>query len=131
MTLQLPTTPQPTSTDYALKQVLGEHAEQKGSYVSPDTLRFDVSHFQKITDEELRQVEKLVNEMIRKDYPMDEHRDTPMEEAKKMGAVASSVRSMATRFVLFASVQAVSSVVVFMPHQLAALVSSRLLVRAV
>ena len=74
--------------DYALKQVLGEHAEQKGSYVSPNTLRFDVSHFQKITDEELRQVEKLVNEMIRKDYPMDEHRDTPMEEAKKMGAVA-------------------------------------------
>ncbi|ERJ76978.1 alanine--tRNA ligase [Prevotella melaninogenica] len=74
--------------DYALKQVLGEHAEQKGSYVSPDTLRFDVSHFQKITDEELRQVEKLVNEMIRKDYPMDEHRETPMEEAKKMGAVA-------------------------------------------
>ena len=74
--------------DYALKQVLGEHAEQKGSYVSPDTLRFDVSHFQKITDEELRQVEKLVNEMIRKDYPMDEHRDTPMEDAKKMGAVA-------------------------------------------
>ena len=74
--------------DYALKQVLGEHAEQKGSYVSPDTLRFDVSHFQKITDEELRQVEKLVNEMIRKDYPLDEHRDTPMEEAKEMGAVA-------------------------------------------
>ena len=74
--------------DYALKQVLGEHAEQKGSYVSPGTLRFDVSHFQKITDEELRQVEKLVNEMIRKDYPMDEHRETPMEEAKKMGAVA-------------------------------------------
>ena len=74
--------------DYALKQVLGEHAEQKGSYVSPDTLRFDVSHFQKITDEELRQVEKLVNEMIRKDYPMDEDRETPMEEAKKMGAVA-------------------------------------------
>ena len=74
--------------DYALKQVLGEHAEQKGSYVSPDTLRFDVSHFQKITDEELRQVEKIVNQMIRKDYPLDEHRDTPLEEAKKMGAVA-------------------------------------------
>ena len=74
--------------DYALKQVLGEHAEQKGSYVSPDTLRFDVSHFQKITDEELRQVEKIVNEMIRKDYPLDEHRDTPLEEAKKIGAVA-------------------------------------------
>ncbi len=74
--------------DYALKQVLGDHAEQKGSYVSPDTLRFDVSHFQKITDEELRQVELMVNEMIRKDYPIDEHRDMPMEEAKKMGAVA-------------------------------------------
>ena len=74
--------------DYALKQVLGEHAEQKGSYVSPATLRFDVSHFQKITDGELRQVEKIVNEMIRKDYPLDEHRDTPLEEAKKMGAVA-------------------------------------------
>ncbi len=74
--------------DYALKQVLGEHAEQKGSYVSPDTLRFDVSHFQKITDGELRQVEKIVNEMIRKDYLLDEHRDTPLEEAKKMGAVA-------------------------------------------
>ncbi len=74
--------------DYALKQVLGEHAEQKGSYVSPNTLRFDVSHFQKITDEELRQVERLVNRLIREDYPLDEHRETPMEEAKKMGAVA-------------------------------------------
>jgi len=74
--------------DYALKQVLGEHAEQKGSYVSPDTLRFDFSHFQKVTDEELRQVERLVNDMIRQDLPLDEHRDTPIEEAKKMGAVA-------------------------------------------
>lgn len=74
--------------DYALKQVLGEHAEQKGSYVSPTTLRFDVSHFQKITDEELRQVERLVNELIREDYILDEHRDTPIDEAKKMGAVA-------------------------------------------
>lgn len=74
--------------DYALKQVLGEHAEQKGSYVSPHTLRFDVSHFQKITDGELRQVERLVNRLIREDYPLDEHRETPIEEAKKMGAVA-------------------------------------------
>lgn len=74
--------------DYALKQVLGEHAEQKGSYVSPDTLRFDFSHFQKVTDEELRQVERLVNDMIRQDLPLDEHRNTPIEEAKKMGAVA-------------------------------------------
>lgn len=74
--------------DYALKEVLGEHAEQKGSYVSPTTLRFDVSHFQKITDEELRKVERVVNGLIRADYSCDEHRDTPIEEAKKMGAVA-------------------------------------------
>ena len=74
--------------DYALKQVLGDHVEQKGSYVSPDTLRFDFSHFQKVTDEELRQVERLVNSMIREDLPLDEHRDTPLEEAKKLGAIA-------------------------------------------
>ena len=74
--------------DYALKQVLGDHVEQKGSYVSSDTLRFDFSHFQKVTDEELRQVERMVNDMIRQDIPLDEHRDTPMEEARKMGAIA-------------------------------------------
>ena len=74
--------------DYALKQVLGDHVEQKGSYVSTDTLRFDFSHFQKVTDEELRQVERMVNDMIRQDIPLDEHRDTPMEEARKMGAIA-------------------------------------------
>lgn len=74
--------------DYALKQVLGDHVEQKGSYVSPDTLRFDFSHFQKVTDEEIRQVERLVNDLIRQDIPLDEHRDTPIEEAKEMGAVA-------------------------------------------
>ncbi|MBQ9534113.1 MAG: alanine--tRNA ligase [Prevotella sp.] len=74
--------------DYALKQVLGDHVEQKGSYVSSDTLRFDFSHFQKVTDEELRQVERLVNDMIRQDIPLDEHRNTPLEEAKKMGAIA-------------------------------------------
>lgn len=74
--------------DYALKQVLGDHVEQKGSYVSPDTLRFDFSHFQKVTDEEIRQVERLVNDLIRQDIPVDEHRDTPIEEAKEMGAVA-------------------------------------------
>ena len=74
--------------DYALKQVLGDHVEQKGSFVSPDTLRFDFAHFQKVTDEELRQVERLVNDMIRQDLPLDEHRDTPMEEARKMGAIA-------------------------------------------
>ncbi len=74
--------------DYALKQVLGDHVEQKGSFVSPDTLRFDFAHFQKVTDEELRQVERIVNDMIRQDIPLDEHRDTPMEEARKMGAIA-------------------------------------------
>ena len=74
--------------DYALKQVLGDHVEQKGSYVSADTLRFDFSHFQKVTDEELRQVEQIVNSMIRADYALDEHRNMPMEEAKELGAVA-------------------------------------------
>ena len=74
--------------DYALKQVLGDHVEQKGSYVSPDTLRFDFSHFQKVTDEELRQVERMVNDMIRQDIHIDEHRDVPFDEAKKLGAIA-------------------------------------------
>ena len=74
--------------DYALKQVLGDHVEQKGSFVSDTTLRFDFSHFQKVTDEELRKVERMVNDMIRQDIPLDEHRDTPFEEAKKLGAIA-------------------------------------------
>ena len=74
--------------DYALKQVLGDHVEQKGSYVSPDTLRFDFSHFQKVSDEEIRQVERIVNDMIRQDIPLDEHRDMLLDEARKMGAIA-------------------------------------------
>ena len=74
--------------DYALKQVLGDHVEQKGSFVSSDTLRFDFSHFQKVTDDEIRQVERMVNEMIREDIPLDEHREVPFEEAKKLGAIA-------------------------------------------
>jgi len=74
--------------DYALKQVLGDHVEQKGSFVSPDTLRFDFSHFEKVSDEQLREVERIVNDMIRQDLPLDEHRDTPFEEAKEMGAIA-------------------------------------------
>ena len=73
---------------YALKQVLGGHVEQKGSFVSPDTLRFDFAHFQKVTDEEIRSVERLVNDMIRQDIPLQDHRDVPIEEAKKLGAIA-------------------------------------------
>ena len=74
--------------DEALREVLGTHVEQKGSLVTPDGLRFDFSHFQKVTDEELRQVERLVNEKIRMDLPLQEHRDLPIEEAKKLGAIA-------------------------------------------
>ena len=74
--------------DYALKQILGDHVEQKGSFVSPDTLRFDFSHFEKVSDEQLRQVERMVNEMIRQDIHIDELRDVPFEEAKKLGAIA-------------------------------------------
>ncbi len=74
--------------DYALKQVLGDHVEQKGSFVSPDTLRFDFSHFEKVSDEQLREVERMVNDMVRQDLPRDEHRDMPMDEAKKLGAIA-------------------------------------------
>ena len=74
--------------DYALKQVLGDHVEQKGSFVSPDTLRFDFSHFEKVSEEQLREVERMVNDMIRQDIHIDEHRDVPFDEAKKLGAIA-------------------------------------------
>ena len=74
--------------DYALKQVLGDHVEQKGSFVSPNTLRFDFSHFEKVSDEQIREVERIVNDMIRQDIHIDEHRDVPFEEAKKLGAIA-------------------------------------------
>lgn len=72
----------------ALREVLGTHVEQKGSYVSPDSLRFDFSHFQKVTDEEIRKVEKLVGEKIRADFPLEEHRNMPIAEAKALGAMA-------------------------------------------
>ena len=74
--------------DYALKQVLGDHVEQKGSFVSPNILRFDFSHFEKVSDEQIREVERMVNEMVRQDIQLDEHRDVPFEEAKKLGAIA-------------------------------------------
>lgn len=73
--------------DYALKQVLGEHVEQKGSMVTPDYLRFDFSHFQKVTPEQLREVEKRVNAMIRSNHPLVERRDATIEEAREAGAI--------------------------------------------
>lgn len=74
--------------DQALRAVLGSHVEQKGSLVTPDSLRFDFSHFQKVTDEELRQVEHFVNEKIRENIPLAEYRDYPIEKAKELGAIA-------------------------------------------
>ena len=74
--------------DAALREVLGEHVEQKGSLVTPDSLRFDFSHFQKVTDEEIRQVEHLVNAKIRANIPLQEYRSIPIEEAKELGAIA-------------------------------------------
>ena len=72
----------------ALREVLGTHVEQKGSYVSPQSLRFDFSHFQKVTDEELRKVEMIANRKVREAIPLDEHRNVPIAEAKAMGAMA-------------------------------------------
>jgi len=72
----------------ALREVLGSHVEQKGSYVSPKVLRFDFSHFQKVTPEEIRKVEHIVNTRIRRATPLEEHREMPIDEAKKLGAMA-------------------------------------------
>ncbi len=74
--------------DAALREVLGDHVEQKGSLVTPDSLRFDFSHFQKVTDEEIRQVEHIVNAKIRANIPLKEYRNIPIEEAKELGAIA-------------------------------------------
>ena len=72
----------------ALRQVLGTHVEQKGSYVDPVSLRFDFSHFRKVTPEEIRQVEHLANQMIRNAIQREEHREMPIDEARQMGAMA-------------------------------------------
>ncbi len=74
--------------DAALREVLGTHVEQKGSLVSPEGLRFDFSHFEKLTDEQIREVEHIVNDRIRQNIPLQEYRDLPIEEAKKLGAIA-------------------------------------------
>ena len=74
--------------DEALREVLGTHVEQKGSLVTPESLRFDFSHFQKVTDEEIRKVEHLVNAKIRENVPLTDHRDLPIEQAKELGAIA-------------------------------------------
>jgi alanyl-tRNA synthetase len=71
----------------ALRQVLGTHVHQSGSYVGPDRLRFDFTHFQKLSEEEIRDIEVLVNEQLRLNHPLIHHRNIPFEEAKKMGAL--------------------------------------------
>ena len=72
----------------ALREVLGTHVEQKGSYVSPDSLRFDFSHYQKLTKEEIRAVEAIANAKIRANAPLNEMRDTPIAQAQALGAMA-------------------------------------------
>lgn len=72
----------------ALREMLGTHVEQKGSYVSPATLRFDFSHYERLTPEQIKRVEHRVNEMIRKNAQLEEHRDMPIDDAKALGAMA-------------------------------------------
>ncbi|MFA5973650.1 MAG: alanine--tRNA ligase [Lentimicrobiaceae bacterium] len=73
---------------YSLRKVLGTHVEQKGSFVGPEYLRFDFSHFQKLTEEELHVIEKMTNSLVRENTPLEEHRSIGMDEAVNMGALA-------------------------------------------
>lgn len=73
---------------FALRNILGSHVEQKGSYVDDKRLRFDFSHPSKLSPDEIKQAEQMVNQIIREDYEADDHRDVPIEEAKRMGAMA-------------------------------------------
>ena len=72
----------------ALQEVLGDHVAQKGSLVNPDVLRFDFSHFSKVTDEEIKEIERIVNQKITEGIQLDEKRDFPFDEAVKLGAMA-------------------------------------------
>ncbi len=72
----------------ALRDVLGEHVEQKGSFVSPEVLRFDFAHYNKLTSQEIRRVEEIVSSKVRQNIARKEYRNVPIEEAKKMGAMA-------------------------------------------
>ena len=74
--------------DEVLREILGTHVEQKGSFVGPDYFRFDFSHFAKLSDEEIAEAERKVNALIRADYPLCEKRDATMDEALSMGAIA-------------------------------------------
>jgi len=73
---------------YALRKVLGTHVEQKGSFVGSEYFRFDFSHFQKLTEDELLAIEKMTNSLVRENAVLDEHRSVPMDEAVNMGALA-------------------------------------------
>jgi len=73
--------------DAALRKILGTHVHQAGSYVGPDRLRFDFTHFAKVSESELNDIETLVNEQLRRNIQIQHHRNVPFDKAKKMGAL--------------------------------------------